>query len=1195
MSTRLLHSASVLVLAAFGLWAQQDRGTFVGTVTDASGAYVPGVKVIAVQTTTNATSETVTNEAGSYRFPNLPIGDYRIEVESQGFKKSVRDGIRLNVTNVLRIDFVLEIGATSESITVTGQVPLLVTDNPEVGTLMDNRTVIDLPLGFSGGRYAENFAYKLTPGAGGNNWESRINGAPAFSKEVVLDGASATIYIGGHMGESSPSMEAMEEFKVQTSGMSAEFTRTAGGVFNFVMKSGSNQFRGSAMGQIHNESFDANTFARNFRGQPRLFDRRNNYAFSLGGPLLVPKVINGKDKWFWYSAYEKYNQAYAGGGSPTVTVPTQEWWDGNMSSYLTGTNQGTDALGNPVPRGAIYDPRTGITQGGILIRQMFPGNMIPASRMSQVSRNLRDIMLKYYPAQVIDPATGKPALLNNSYWPVSNTHTFNQIQFSTKSDYILTSNQRIHGSFVFVDRPRTLLDQGGVWNFDDPNGGPLSRARLQWVASHYARLAHDWTVSPTMLNNMILAYNRQINPSTSKHVNEPGAQILGIKGIVQDSNYPEITGLSGDRISFPTLGYQANDMGAGTAYQFINTFSWIRGAHNLKFGFDYRWNGLNWRNNAGPANFSFNRDVTGQPGFNQTGHGFASMLLGEVSGASVNIDAPVGSQFPMYSWFVQDDWKVSRRLTINAGLRWDFQPQGTEKYDRLHNFNPSIVDPKYGFPGAVEYAGTGEGRNGKRMFYDNSLGSTWGPRLGFAYQMPEAMKMTIRAGYGLYYSGRIPNGWSGVPWGNKTGWTAVSRAAPAAPNASSFNWDNGYQGTIIPSQLNPSMARDIWGPVSWDPDGGRVGYTQQWNFNLQRELPGQMVMDLGYVGTKSTGLQANELRKMNQVPTSVLALGSTLSAWVNDDASIPAAAKAMGARYPYKNEGEWIPLWQTLAPFPTVIYWSDLYSWNTPLGFSNYQAFQFQLNKRMSHGIQWLANYTFSKTIDNMNSAFGDTWGQNSGRPLDYYNLALEKSISDFDRTHFVKIGATYDMPFGRNRALGRSMHPVLDFFAGGWTIQYIGNYSSGQPLGFGATGTPDTNFATNRAIINNPNGDSLKNSSFDQKNFQMNLLSTGGVAAHRYINTALVQDPPRYVRGNASRRHSQLRGFAFYTDDSSLQKNWYPIERMRVQFRAEFLNMFNRHRFSGINTNPAQPQFGQISGVSDDRRQIQFGIRADF
>jgi hypothetical protein len=1195
MSKRLFQLASLLVLAAFGLWAQQDRGTFVGTVTDASGAYVPGVKVIAVQTTTNATSETVTNEAGSYRFPNLPIGEYRVEVEAQGFKKSVRDGIRLSVTNVLRVDFVLEIGATSESITVTGEVPLLVTDNPEVGTLMDNRTVIDLPLGFSGGRYAENFAYKLTPGAGGDSWTSRINGAPAFSKEIVLDGASATIYIGGHMGESSPSMEALEEFKVQTSGMSAEFSRTAGGVFNFVMKSGSNQFRGSAMGQIHNESFDANTFANNYFGRDRRRDRRDNYAFSAGGPVLIPKIVNGKDRWFWFSAYEKYNESFAGGGSPTVTVPVPEWWDGNLSSYLTTQVLGQDALGNNVLRGAIYDPATTQTLSGRIVRSMFPGNVIPSSRISQVSRNLREIMLKHYAPQVMDPATGKFALLNNSFFPVSNQAGFNQTQFSTKSDFLITSNQRIHGSFVFVDRPRTLLDQGGVWDFNDPIGGPLSRARLQHVASHYVRLAHDWTVSPTMLNNMTLAFNRQLNPSTSKHVGTPGAQILGIKGINQESNYPQIGGLSGDRISFPTLGYQANDVLAGTAYQLINTFSWLRGSHSFKFGFDYRWNGLNARNNAGPGQFNFGANVTGLPGFNQTGHGFASMLLGQVSSASVVVDVPVGSQFPMYSWFFQDDWKVNRRLTINAGIRWDFQPQGTEKYDRLHNFNPSLTDPRFGMPGAVEFAGEGEGRNGKRMFYDNSLGSTWGPRLGFAYQLPEAMKMTLRAGYGLYYNARIPNGWSGVPWGNKAGFTAQNQVNQPAPDMPAFNWDGGYNGNIIRAQLDPSMAYNIWGPVSWDPDGGRVGYTQQWNFNIQRELPAQMVLDIGYVGTKSTGLLANELRKMNQIPTAALALGDTLGQWINNDASIPASVRALGGRYPYANVGEWIPMWQTLTPHPTVIYWSDLYSWNSPLGFSNYNAFQFQLNKRMSHGIQWLANYTFSKTIDNMNSAFGDTWGQNGGRPLDYYNLALEKSISDFDRAHFVKIGATYELPFGRGRAIGDGMHPFLNFFAGGWTLQYIGNYSSGEPLGFGATGTPNANFATNRAILNNPNGDSLKNSSFDQNNFQMNLISTGGVAAHRYINTSLIADPGRYVRGNASRRHSQLRGFALYSDDASLQKNWYPIERMRVQFRAEFLNMFNRHRFSGINTNPAQAQFGQISGVSDDRRQIQFGIRADF
>jgi hypothetical protein len=1199
MKMKAIGLSAILLLSAFSLFAQQDRGTFVGTVTDASGAVVPNAKVAITNVDTNVTVNTVTNDAGNFRTPNLQSGTYRVKVEVAGFKTAVREGVRLAVQDVARVDVTLEVGQTSESVTVTGEAPLLTTDTPEVGTLMTNKTVVDLPLGFSGGRYAENFAYKLTPGVGGNNWESRINGAPSFSKEVVLDGASASIYISGHMGESSPSMEALEEFKVQTSGMSAEFSRTAGGVFNFVMKSGTNQLHGSAMGQIHNEWADANTFARNFycgQGQasqcsPRR-DRRDNYAFSLGGPIIIPKVLNGRDKWFWYAAYEKYNESFAGGGSPTVTVPLPEWYDGNLSNYLTNQQLGVDGAGNPVYRGAIYDPKSSRTVGGKLVRDMFPNNMIPQARISTVAKNLAAIMKKHYMPQVKGP-DGQYQLLNNAFFPVSNQAGFNQKQFSTKSDYQINSNQRLSGSFVWVDRPRTLLDQGGVWDFNDPNGGPLSRARLQWVSSHYIRMAHDWTVSPTMLNHMVGAFNRQLNPSTSKHVNEPGAQILGIKGIVQTSNYPQIGGLTGDRVGFPTLGYQANDVLAGTAYQFTDTLTWLRGNHSLKFGFDWRWNGLNARNNAGPGQFNFAADITGAQGFNQTGHGFASMLLGEFSSASVVVDVPVGSQFPMYSWFVQDDWKVNRKLMVNIGMRWDFQQQGTEKYDRLHNFNPSIIDPNFKMPGAVEFAGQGEGRNGKRMFYSNSLNSTWGPRAGFAYQVME--KTTLRGGYGLYYSPRIPNGWSGVPWGNKAGFTATNTQNPSAPQTPAGNWDNGYNGTIIRAKLDPSLAYNIWGPVSWDPDGGRVGYTQQWNFNIQRELPGQMVFDLGYIGTKSSALQANELRKMNQIPTAALALGDTLGVWINNDASIPAAAKALGARYPYADKGEWIPTWQTLTPYPTVIYWSDLYSWNSPLGFSNYQALQIQLNKRYSHGVQWLANYTWSKTLDNLSSVFGDTWGMNAGRPLDYYNMALEKSVSDFDRTHYVKIGASYDVPVGRKKQFGSDMHKALDFLVGGWTLQYIGNYSSGQPIGFGATGTPNANFATNRAIIDNPNGLSLKNSGFDQSNFDMSNLSTGGYTAHRYINTSLVKDPPRYVRGNASRRHSGLRDFAYYSDDASLQKNFYPIERVRVQFRAEFLNMFNRHRFSGINTNPASPLFGQITGVSDDRRQIQFGIRADF
>ena len=557
--------AALFCVSAFA----QDRGTFVGTVVDPTGAAVPNVKVGIVPISTNLTSGHGHQRVGQYRVPNLPVGAYKITFEAAGFKTAVRDGVTLGVTDVLRIDARLELGSTSESMTVTGEAPILQTETPEVGTLLDTKQVIDLPLGFSGGRYAENFAYKLTAGVGGDNWTAHINGAPSFSKEVVLDGASASIYISGHMGESSPSMEAIQEFKVQTSGMSAEYTRTSGGVFNFVLKSGQNAYHGSGMLELHNESFDANTFANNFYGRPRLRDRRNDWALSLGGPVGIPKLKTFKDKWFFYAAYEKYKESYAGGGSPTTTVPVPEWWNGDLSRYLTNESLGTDALGNTVYRGAIYDPNTNQIVNGTLVRQMFPGNIIPKSRISAVSQNLAKIMQEHYLPQVKGP-DGQYALINNAFFPIANQAGFDQTQFSTKSDYMITSKHRLSGSFVFVDRPRTLLDQGGVWDFSDPNGGPLSRARLQWVTSHYVRLAEDWTISPTVLNHALVGYGRQINPSTSKHVGENGAQALGIKGIA-DFNYPEITGLGGDRVGLPTLGYQANDIGAATAYEFIDT------------------------------------------------------------------------------------------------------------------------------------------------------------------------------------------------------------------------------------------------------------------------------------------------------------------------------------------------------------------------------------------------------------------------------------------------------------------------------------------------------------------------------------------------------------------------------------------------------------------------------------------------
>jgi len=1194
-SRRYLFSAaclfSLLVLAGGPALAQQDRGTFTGIVTDPAGLAVPNVDITVENVQTGAIYKSRTNELGQYTIPNLPVGRYRLTFEAPGFRTTVRDGLSLSVAQVARVDVQLELGATTESVTVTAEVPLLQTESPDVGTTLDSRRVIDLPLSFSGGRYPEDFAYRLTPGVEGDNWTSRINGSPAFAKEVLLEGASATIYIQGHFGESSVSLEAVEEFKVQTSGMSAEYGRTAGGIFNFVMKSGTNEPHGSGMFQFRNESLNANSFANNAYGRPRPRDRRHNWALSFGGPVLIPKVYDGRNKSFFYLAFEKYKDQNRGTGTPSRTVPTLPWYDGDMSNYLTGELLGRDALGRPVYRGQIYDPATvRALPDGTIIRDPFPGNIIPKSRMSRVARNVAEIMKKHYPPMV------EGAMINNSFFPTFNTYKFEQKQFSIKGDHYISTQHKLSGVFAWIDRPRILLDQGGLWDFNDPEGGPFSKARLQKVETHMGRFSYDWTIRPNLLNHLGLAFNRQFNPSRSLHYDEPGAKILGISGIDQEHNYPEINWSGGDRVSLDPIGYITNDFLVGTTWEALNTLSWIKGRHSFKFGIDWKRSTLSDHFVPTPGSFNFSADLTGLPGFAKTGHPFASFFLGAVSSASVPIDPPMTSDMYSIAAFVQDDIKVNPRLTLNIGLRWEAQPQQTEWHDRLHNFNPKLIDPWTGLPGAVEFAGKGPGRNGRRYFYDNQW-NDFAPRFGFAYRATNFM--AVRGAYGVFFNARTPNDWAGAPYGRKYGFTQENRIPPAG-NYPAFNWDDGYRGRVTQASLDPSNKQDFWGLVSWDPDGGKVAYTQQWNFNLQFELPAQMVLDLGYVGTKSTGLIANQLRQLNQMDPKVLQLGDMLGQWISSEADLPPQAKALGAVYPWtkvppeqRPMGGWLPIQQTLQPFPQIMYWNTILSYNSPLGFSTYHALQIQWNKRYSHGLSWLANYTFSKSISNLSSNFS-TW-TNYGRPLDYYNLRLEKAVSDYDITHTVKIGLSYELPFGKGRKFGSNWHPIIDALLGGWEFQYLGNYRSGMPLGFPGTGIPNFNEATNRAVFENPRGEPLM-VHFDESKFDLSNVSTPGFAAHKIINTKIVRDTRRYELGNAAFRVSQARGFPYYTEDMGLHKNFTVAEKYRFQIRWEMLNALNRHRFSTIETHPASPLFGQVTGVDGGfYRTMQLGARLDF
>jgi hypothetical protein len=329
--------AAILVLFSVGalpVSAQLDRGSVTGTVLDSTGASIPGAKVLVRSVETQASWETMTNSAGQYTVPYLPAGRYQVRFEAPAFKALEREGVQVSATSVVRVDAVLEVGSTTESVRVTGNVPLVQTDSPEVSATLSNEKMVDIPFSFSGGRLMENMTYKIMPGVYGNRWTNTVNGSVHFTRDALLDGASTTTWMQGTHVLVSFSMEAVQEFKVMESGISAEFGKSAGGVYNYVFKSGTNEVHGSMYGSIRNEAFNANTFFNNARGLSRTLDRRWNYAFSLGGPIYIPKVVNGRNKLFFYSAFEHYRERSLTFGAPNHAVPLPEFYDGDFSRLL---------------------------------------------------------------------------------------------------------------------------------------------------------------------------------------------------------------------------------------------------------------------------------------------------------------------------------------------------------------------------------------------------------------------------------------------------------------------------------------------------------------------------------------------------------------------------------------------------------------------------------------------------------------------------------------------------------------------------------------------------------------------------------------------------------------------------------------------------------------------------------------------
>jgi Carboxypeptidase regulatory-like domain len=1173
-------AALALLLVVLPAAAQSDRGTITGEVMDSSGAFIPKVDLVLSNTGTGVVSRTQSNESGLYTFSNVPIGAYELRITAAGFKSLDRSGLTLNVAQTVRLDLTLEIGAVQESITVTGETSLLKVDTAQVSTTVQAEAIKDLPLSFAGGRSMEAFAYALTPAVEGNNWTSFIAGGAAFSKEVLIDGISATSQEQGHVGETSPPVEAVQEFTIQTSGMSAEYGHTSGGTFNFALKSGTNRPHGSAFYYGRNEALNANTWLNNWNQSQdpnnplykRARDRQNLFGFSEGGPVFIPKIYNGKNKTFFFVAFEKYKLSdYQLSQNYTKTVPIPDFLTGDFSKLLTGKVVGQDALGRDVQGGQIFDPTTLRKVNGKWVSDPFAGNIIPANMISGVSKKIVEIYRKSYQPML-------PGLLtNNSTNTASNNPWQNQTQLTVKGDHAFSDRNKLSGAYTWSQRPRILADSGGVWEPQDPDGagGPFAKARYQNVEGHQYHLSDNWTISNSIVNTFSAAYNRMRNPSISKQDGKGWNSYLGLQSSTSATLFPEISfGDSVNGVGITPIGYDSSGYYVAGTYVANDSLVWIRGRHLMKMGVQFWHQEINSHNGTDTLGFGFSNATTGIPGApwaNQVGFGFASFLLGQVNSAGKNVPFDLYGRRNYVETYFQDDIKLTSRLTVNLGLRWE-QPQPFhEKYGHWASFNPTITNTAYDVKGALEFlSGAGD------SFERNKDWKEFAPRTGAAYRVND--KMVLRGGYGIFYTPIGINYWNGVPYGFAPGYRGTNTIT-ASNNVPRFNWGNGYPDNYVAPTKDPNALQ--WGMVAINPNSLSQGYTHQYNASFQYQIQPDLIAEATYLGNLGRRLHSGDLNR-NQPTRQAYEASIDPTAWIWD---APSAAAA-GVPFPYAGFSAYAGM--ALQPFPHVAAttWGPIYNVGANRGVSRYDSLQLQLTKRTSKGLTGQFSYVYSRARGDVDNNFDETW-DGTGGIQDMYNLQQEANgLLSYDQTHIVKGYVQAQLPFGHGHRLLDSSSRWVDALVSGWNLSLLFHYNTGVPLGV------YTNVwypGWDGAVYADWNRSVDLSRKFGSATFNPGVPNSSG---NQYFNTSAFANPVNHKLGNGQRLYDALRGFGYSNEDIGIIKYVHFTESVTLQFRGELLNAFNRHQFADPNTSIGNSAFGYVTGLAGGPRNVQVGLR---
>ena len=918
---------------------------------------------------------------------------------------------------------------------------------------------------------------------------------------------------------------------------------------------------------------NANTFTNKFNNVQRALDRKLDYAGAFGGPVYLPKIYDGRNRSFFYLTYERFKQRNIGASLNTKTAPQPEFYNGDFSRLLGTALSQTDGLGRQVLRGAIYDPAT-FTQlpNGRWIGDMFPGNKIDPIRFSNVSKRLNALAVPGYLPTYKD-ATGQFPLTQNAPAPLG-TPIFDQYSFTLKGDQNLTDRHKLSGSLNYIARPRLFFDQSGLNTLFNQNaqpyGGPLSSADVQRVRHHLTRLAWDWTATPTLLNNLSVHYNRMVNPMHNVSNLVDGAKELGIKNL-STNGYPIINWGGGPIVSLSNVGDTTDYYQASMGYGLSDTVSLSKGRHFIKMGVDLRYNPINSRPTAG-GSLTFAARATAIPNEtfsgSTTGYSFASYLLGIVDNASYSVPMGMGSRRSYAALFVNDDFKISSRLTLNLGLRWDYQPPFQERLDRMASWDVTKIDPLSGLPGAYAFAGTCNVCTGKRYFGVKDYRGFY-PRIGFAWRPFD--DWTVRGAYGVFTQAAVGGlSTTAFPWQG----TYNLSAASIDPWRGIFNWDAGLPtDRFVAPVFDVSRAR-LGSPTYISPEYGRNPYIQSWNLNVQRRLPKQILLDVGYVGNKATRLPNSGLGRLNQIPVSAL---TRYTNTLNNPVTNAAQAAAAGVPYPYPGFSGTVA--SALRQFPQVQGNSTFSPNGAQTGFSTYNSLQVIVNKQLSKGLAVYANYVWSRNLSNTDSSL-----------MDAYNRQLEKSPTSWDVPQIFKGYVSYELPFGHGQAIWSNAPPVVDKIIHGWGISAIMNYSNGSPMGFGGANSPFPTGWNGGQRVDAAAGN-MQNPDFDKSKFD---YANRNSPANTYFNKSLFTQPAAYTLGTAANRYSQIRGFGGINEDIGILKTTHITEKYRVQLRAEMLNAFNRHQLGGANTTITNANYGQITSASGNRT-MQAAIRVEF